>query len=69
MKNVAERINKQYPHLMFMGMAYREMTDPPSFKLPSTVIVCLCFELSQTLEKEAAARRRNLMKEWSKNKK
>lgn len=65
-KNVAERINKQYPHLMFMGMAYREMTDPPSFKLPSTVIVCLCFELSQTLDKEAAARRRNLMKEWSK---
>lgn len=65
-KNVAERINKKYPHIMFVGMAYREVTDPPSFKLPSTVIVCICFELAQMADKEAARRRRNLMDGWSK---
>ena len=64
--NVAKRINAKYPHIMFMGMAYREMLSAPSFKLPETVITCLCFELSQMVDPKAAALRRGLMKEWGK---
>ena len=44
-KNIALFLEKKYPGIYVVAYAYREVYNPPSFKLPSNVIPQLCREL------------------------
>ena len=44
-RNVALELQKSHPHIRIIAYTYREVFDPPSFKLPSNVIPQICREI------------------------
>ena len=62
---VAETVSKKHPDVWFVCLAYREVMDPPFFKLHPKVIVRPCFEIYAMREPTVRERRLKIMKKWS----
>ena len=65
MNKVAEGVGKKYPDVFFYASAYREVMNPPSFKLHPKVLVQFAFEINNLLDPEMRKLRLKQMKEWS----
>lgn len=67
--DVANAVTAKYPHMYFVADAYREVLDPPSFKLNKNIVVTLCFEEYQYLYglDERAAERGKLVDDWKRS--
>lgn len=63
--NVANAVTKKYPDVVFSAIAYREVLNPPSFKLHPNVLPRLCIELASMVEPRWYEKRIRLIKEWS----
>lgn len=64
--NVANAVTKKYPHVYFICLAYREVMDPPPFKLNKNIVPLPCFEIYGMREKPVYKNRMDVMKKWSK---
>ena len=64
--DVANAVTAQYPHVFITALAYREVMEPPEFKLNKKVLPELCFELTAMNDPEVRARRMKLLEGWSK---
>jgi hypothetical protein len=63
---VAARVSREHPDVIFIGSAYREQTAPPPFRLHENVCPAICFEsLAVYLSDDVAAKRWKLVDEWS----
>ena len=62
---VAEGVSKVRPDVFFVTLAYREVDEPPPFKLHPRVLVRVCFELAELLDEDVARKRRDLMQRWA----
>ena len=63
---VAAAVVKKYPNVLFPCLAYREVMDPPKFKLHASVLPGLCFELTAMNDPAVEARREKVLKDWCK---
>ena len=61
---IARAVSRKYPELYFAAAAYREVIDPPDFKLHPKVVPQLCFELVSLNDPKTAAARRDLLRRW-----
>ena len=61
---IAEAVTARHPDVYFPAIAYREVMDPPSFKLHPNILVRICFELSAMTDPEVRARRFAMMERW-----
>ena len=61
---IADRVNRKYPNVYFTALAYREVIEPPAFKLNPHVVPELCFELVAMNNREAAVPRLDLLRRW-----
>ena len=61
---IAEAVTARHPDVYFPAIAYREVMDPPSFKLHPHILVRVCFELSAMADPEVRARRFAMMDAW-----
>lgn len=62
---VAERVSKEFPDVVFGCIAYREVADAPTFKLRSNVVPVLCFDINSCLDPEVMEKRKKQLTEWS----
>ena len=62
---VAEEVTKQYPDVIFNGIAYCNVLNPPSFKLNSNILPQLCIELPTLLDPVWREKRLALIRDWS----
>lgn len=63
--DVAKVITKKYPDLYITALAYREVLEPPHFKLNKNIVPQICFELTAMDDPEMAEKRKKLLKAWS----
>ncbi|MBO5723708.1 MAG: DUF4838 domain-containing protein, partial [Lentisphaeria bacterium] len=61
---VASAVTKKYPNVYFSCLAYREVIDPPSFKLHPNVVPQICFELNAMDDREVYEQRLKLLQKW-----
>lgn len=65
-RNVALELKKSHPDLYIVAYAYREVFNPPGFKLPSNVLPQICREiLIGSREPAEKAKIENFLKIWS----
>ena len=64
--NVVETVTKKYPDVLFPCLAYREVMDPPDFKLHANVLPGLCFELTAMNDPVIQAKREKILQGWEK---
>ena len=62
---IAEQVSPKYPDVWFTTVAYRDVQDPPSFKLHPRVVVKYCFELTQVADPKVRDSYMKKMTEWS----
>lgn len=62
---VAERVGERFPDVKFGVIAYREVLDPPTFKLHSSVVPVLCFDFNAVIDPEMEKTRKRLVEKWS----
>ena len=62
---IAEQVSAKYPDVWFTATAYRDVQDPPSFKLHPRVVVRYCFELTQTADPKIRDSYMKQMAAWS----
>ena len=62
---VAEAVTGKYPDLYINCLAYREVIDPPLFKLHPNVIPQICKELTACLDPETREKVESLFRNWS----
>lgn len=62
---VAGRIAKEFPNIVFGLIAYREVLDPPSEPLHPSVVPVLCFDFQATLDPKIESERKELIRGWS----
>lgn len=62
---VAERITEIYPNMRFGVIAYREVSDPPPFKLHPNVVVFMTFDLHATMDSDVRERRLKWIRDWA----
>ena len=63
---IAKEVTKVYPGVYFNCLAYREVIEPPDFKLHPNVIPQICRELTASLDPNVKPQIENLFKAWSK---
>lgn len=63
---IAEAVTARYPDVYFPALGYREVTDPPGFRLHPHVLVRVCFEFASMTDPEVRARRLATMAAWKK---
>ena len=61
---IAEAVTAKHPDVYFAAIAYREVMDPPGFRLHPHVLVRICFEISAMADPEVRARRLKMMDGW-----
>lgn len=62
---VATRVLEKYPDLQFGVMAYREVMDPPSFKVHPHVTVVITLDYQATIAPDMRKDRYDLITRWS----
>lgn len=62
---VAERVAEEFPEVILTTLAYREVQEPPPFKLHPNVVTILCFDMHACMDPEVRALRERQIKEWS----
>lgn len=63
---VAEGVTAVHPDVCFSLIAYREVIDPPTFRLHPNVLPRVCFEVAAMVDPEIRARRMRMMEAWAK---
>jgi hypothetical protein len=56
----------KYPDVFFGCLAYREVSDPPSFELHPRIVPVLCFDFNGCLDPEVWEKRKKLVLAWEK---
>lgn len=62
---IAEEVTKIYPEMYFNCLAYREVIEPPDFKLHPNVIPQICRELTASFDPKVKSEIENLFQAWS----
>jgi len=62
--DVVGRVAKKYPTVKFGVLAYREVIDPPPFKLHPNVVPILCLNFHAAMDPEIMKARKKLIREW-----
>ena len=62
---VAKEVSKTHPDIVFHGIAYTEVLNPPSFRLHKNVLPIICMELSVMLDPEVGPEKRKLLAQWT----
>ena len=62
---IAERVCRVHPDLMIGFIAYRELIDPPDFKLHPNLVPSICLETLQRVDGDNLARFTALFDAWS----
>ena len=62
---VVGRVTAEFPGVTFSCLAYREVLEPPSFKLHPNIVPGLCFDFHACADPEIRARREKLISAWN----
>lgn len=63
---IAERLEKEFPSVMIGFIAYRELIDPPDFKLHRNLVPAFCVETLQWMDDDNRVRFTELFDAWAK---
>ena len=66
LNQVVGRVSQEFPEVKFGCLAYREVLDPPSFKLHPNIVPFLCFDFLACAAPEIRAKLENLIRAWNK---
>ncbi|MBR4674614.1 MAG: DUF4838 domain-containing protein [Victivallales bacterium] len=62
---VATEVSKQYPNIIFRGIAYTEVLNPPSFRLHKNVLPVICMELVVMTDPKVGPLKQKMLDEWT----
>ena len=63
--NVAREVSKTHPDVIFRGIAYTEVLNPPSFRLHKNVLPIICMELVVMLDPEVGPVKQKMWDQWT----
>ncbi len=64
---VAEQVTRKYPDVYFSGIAYREVVNPPGFKLHPNVVPVLCRDIYAAIDGKVAKTLDKWITAWQKD--